>query len=732
MRRCTSEKCIIKAENKGRPFSIDLPIATILRNPRREWTAITAGNRRFARTVDMDWTKFNIDDYLITHSSIVSSVNVADNGYYIEPPCDELVNANGNSWSTPVLLATFKTFVGGDNFVEHFQSPEASKGKILDAVLRPVVYVGKDGKSKANVMYTDILIATSKKHVDLIESIESGRLDTLSMGCQIDGTKILMADGTQKPIEQVVIGENIRTHKGNVAVVQSTRRRLAESGTVHKLVVSGVPDTYVTKEHPYWSLRGYDRCRGCGDPLSSGANWSLNQIMKQWCSASCYQSHCNSNPKVQNTTTLVEQKVKFDWIPVSHLEVGDYVAIPLGRPYKERPSIDKNRARLIGYFLAEGNYQKHPDGSRRAVEFSFDFNEECADDLISCVRSIGIDDKHIYRQNRIRKNGLGTRICIHSSEIADWLYELCGEYSHSKKLAPQVMEYDDETLLNILGAYINGDGHFRKTDGRITTVSTSQKLSEQIWNLFMLLGISATLSPKREGQGRKKPSWHVVTRKGQASKLASYTSKFVEQKENTQRISSFGGYTLRRVLSNTVMECSYFVNNIHVVNETNDHSFIANGLACHNCIAHWVCCSKCGKEINDTMKNCKHLDNEIMQYFTDENGVRRIVSEMCGRSHRDPTTGKWVGDPKSVTFIEASWVERPAFKGAVVNHFISNLSGLHASEKPTNIIELEAAINDIFKLRVADVGGAMSLRVAKDFVLGLKEKQLIERIARKA
>lgn len=143
---------------------------------------MTVGNKRIARDVVVDWSKFNVDDYLLTHCSIVCSVEVEDNGYHIVPPCEELVNANGNAWSTPVLISTFKTFIGAENFIEHVQIPELSKGKILDAILRPVVYEGKSG-AKANVLYCDILVATDRKYIDLIDSIESGKLDTLSMGC---------------------------------------------------------------------------------------------------------------------------------------------------------------------------------------------------------------------------------------------------------------------------------------------------------------------------------------------------------------------------------------------------------------------------------------------------------------------------------------------------------------------------------------------------------------------
>jgi hypothetical protein len=68
---------------------------------------------------------------------------------------------------------------------EHVQIPELSKGKVIDAVLREVP-IGKDNDGRElTTYYVDILIATDRKHVDLVRKIESGETDKMSMGCTI-------------------------------------------------------------------------------------------------------------------------------------------------------------------------------------------------------------------------------------------------------------------------------------------------------------------------------------------------------------------------------------------------------------------------------------------------------------------------------------------------------------------------------------------------------------------
>jgi len=158
-------------------------MSQVLLEPRGDWRRLTAGRTRVAREIEVDWDNFSQDRYIFSHCSIVASVNAEENGYHIDPVCSPLVNNNGNAWTNPVLLATFRSFVGGENYLEHVQIPELSKGKILDAVIRPIRYENKKLGKDAPVYYTDILVATDRRHDKLCRRIASGELGTLSMGC---------------------------------------------------------------------------------------------------------------------------------------------------------------------------------------------------------------------------------------------------------------------------------------------------------------------------------------------------------------------------------------------------------------------------------------------------------------------------------------------------------------------------------------------------------------------
>ena len=194
---------------------LDANVAKILDHPRQQWLyhrRKILGNKRYASfEKEIDWQVFNPKDYLFTHNTIVCSVKLQKDGYTISDPCHQLVNANGNAWSNQVLQSAFRTFIGKPNFYQHYQIQGFEKGLILDSVLRPVTYVGSNSK-KADIFYCDILIATNRKHKDIVDRILKGQLTTLSMGCQCEYVQCSYCGKIFKDDEQEC--EHLQRHIG--------------------------------------------------------------------------------------------------------------------------------------------------------------------------------------------------------------------------------------------------------------------------------------------------------------------------------------------------------------------------------------------------------------------------------------------------------------------------------------------------------------------------------------
>ena len=111
-------------------------------------------------------------------------------------------------------------------------------------------------------------------------------------------------------------------------------------------------------------------------------------------------------------------------------------------------------------------------------------------------------------------------------------------------------------------------------------------------------------------------------------------------------------------------------------------------------IVKFSMCSKCGKICRTGSDYCSHLLNERRGMFTDQNGKRRIIAEVCGKEDI----------PDSNIFIEASWVYEPAFYGAVKKSLV----------KPSTFVEpnTNASIYKVKKSSYIEPTESMDLYMA--------------------
>jgi len=184
----------------------------------------------------------NSDKYLVTHCTIVASVDVdpvpgvklgnikvgsktvnrkwAD--YHIKPACSQFVNNNGDSWSRDVLRMAYPTFIGAHNFQEHVQIEEQSKGRIIDAAARDI----------GDSLYIDILVATNRKHAQLVQDIEAGKMATLSMGCTTDFS--LCSQCGHYAVDETQLCDHIKYAKLNTFLDDSGQKRVVAELCGHK------------------------------------------------------------------------------------------------------------------------------------------------------------------------------------------------------------------------------------------------------------------------------------------------------------------------------------------------------------------------------------------------------------------------------------------------------------------------------------------------------------------
>lgn len=200
------------------------------------WDRVNKDARPLKTAAKVVLQEYDPKAFMLTHCTIIASVDTETSNeplgemmvdgvqidrkyadWQVTPGSSLYINNNFDAWERKLLLACFRTFVGGENYVEHIQIPELSKGKIIDAAARDI----------GDSIYVDILVATDRKHAPLIKAITSGQLKTLSMGCQVEFTICTKCGNVA--YDETQLCNHIRYFKGNEFVdALGQKRRIAE------------------------------------------------------------------------------------------------------------------------------------------------------------------------------------------------------------------------------------------------------------------------------------------------------------------------------------------------------------------------------------------------------------------------------------------------------------------------------------------------------------------------
>lgn len=647
-----------------------------------------------ARAAEIFEKPFDPADYLFSHASIVASVDTEDvpqaklgsvfeggrrinrkfSNYWITPQTAKYINNNNDSFSRPVLKKSYRSFIGGHSFVEHVQVPDLSKGRIIDAVLREVC----GGEST----YADILIANERKHKDLIASVLAGDLSTLSMGCFLAGTRVSLADGTRVPIEFIQPGDMVLTHKGRSKPVSNLQIRKGEWRLRHIQAVGVNEVISATDTHPFFVYRPPSVCRcGCEEPLPQREGYR-NELMSRYFKRG-HQLRVLNPSKVYSLEEyrllkdrLDElQKPVLEEVKAADLRPGDYLCFP--RQKGEEVPATPEQGRLLGFFLAEGSFLKR-QGEPVEVQFCFGLHEKdtYAKEVCRLLELVFPESTKPWLQERPDRN----TCVVHCTgrAVAEWFKKLGGEYSHKKRLDPEVLHWPEETLKALVGAWVDGDGG--TGPGRSIFVPTaSYDLACQMHLILSRMGLFTRMHV--HSQGRPLQLRQVVNAEGFVERVADSGGRYPTFQLHLGETfaKQLAGYTSRapatstiekrkfRVLDDMVMfpitsiEDEEYDGWVYDLEVEDDHSYVVEGVAVHNCTITHSTCTKCGNVAADETELCNCIKFAKGSTFYDANGVLRKVAELCGHES-EPDGG--------VQFIEASWVGTPAFTGAVLRNVI--------------------------------------------------------------
>ena len=537
-------------------------------------------------------------------------------------------NDNGDFFSEEELLTvfskdasgkdirSFETFINCPIFTNHQNDNiEKARGKIINA------FYDKDN----HCVYIDGLV-DAKAYPELARGIKEGYISDVSMGSLSENSRVLMFDGSWKKHNELKIDDLVITHTGQIQPITMIFRSNEPIETYSIDFVGSDQEITASYDHPFFTIKkeecncdySWDNRTKC-TPLGSVTN------------IACKKRDCNysRNKELKNYTPI--------FIEAKDLKVGDYVLTPIQKWIGlENKNADLEFSTILGYYLSEGN--KSPT---TGLNFWFNINElEFQNDLINCLTSFCSRQKYNFRiQKNDNKNKNLTKIIIYCKE----LYNLICEFSsgtalhHDKKITNlDVYNWSKENKLNLIGKTINGDGCNKKSNrsdingGGLKLYSNSEPLIDQFNNLCLSVGIiSRKNSFLREKYSensvvKSKPNSEYSLEIGNfdADKLQNYTSKHQLKTKTRTMLSNkrfiWNGYLCSPIknINKNISTTKDFFYHIEVggnedeeINKLSDHTYIADGVAVHNCSVKCSTCSICGKEATSEKDYCSHVKN---------------------------------------------------------------------------------------------------------------------------
>lgn len=697
---------------------------------------------------------FDPDRYLLTHATIVASVDTEDvpnvklggvteqgrkitrkwSNYRVTPETEHWINNNHDSWDRPVLLKSYRTFVGAHNF------------------------------------------------------------------CFATGTRVLMGDGSYRPIEQIREGDEVITHQGRSRKVTHVFERTVQ-GEVKALYVDRFKQPILcTGNHPFRTidvsapaLNSYtgskpdSHVRYYRDQVAKALRGerstfdahkvltrlvSLLQIhgplterelVSHEMSLSGVRKVLRGEPtlfvrrpmtneerdrrpvgsRASNVWTLStagkavtkEFSARKSWVQAGDLEVGAYLLGP-ERRLGTQSCLDA--AILLGYYLAEGCLIGTPDDPKGFV-LSFGPQENV---LAKHAQEIA---RRMFPGPSCGVHATQTtlRLNVYSRDAGNWVYRMGGHLAPTKRVSSDVFQWDRESLLHLLAAWMAGDGNVHKHTFRLRGTTTSEVLAQQMQRVAELVGVKSCVvqekrrigevqsavslvvggAPKRFDVIGRHHVWNVLVSKDSMHEVVVRSRRWGTSLQRVREVRAkrddLAWWENCRVHTLSASQAVPYSGKVHNIEVEEDHSYvIEHGVSCHNCEHVQLEEQSKGRIIDAVARDIgpsvytdiliatdrKHtslirdIESGKMGTLSMGCSVESTACTKCGNVAVDETQmcpcvkyekGNSFFDERGVrrrvaelcghhsltptggvTFIEASWVAVPAFQGAVMRNIL--------------------------------------------------------------
>lgn len=456
------------------------------------------------------------------------------------------------------------------------------------------------------------------------EKAASGKPLSFSMSCFPADTQVRLSDGTNKPIQDIMVGDEVKTHTGDVGVVSHTMSRNYHDTGVEVNAYGVSRNLIATAEHPIWvrpHKKGIHECPVCGGRYKSlASHLAQHNDVKHKAAYKDISRYCEGYKRADQL------------IP------GDEVRIPIDKTIKGDVSADQ--AWLLGLYLAEGHiyeFTSKEGYNYTRLDFTLGAHEkELAEKAKTILSKYCTNKVTLFRQKG--RNVLKVRLTAtshrESAEIIHKLKRWGGHLGHNKCLNQEVLQWPPDKQKLIVEGWLDGDGTWNKVNENVSGVTTSENLALHMQIALARCGLSSTISSHKRANRKRVYQVQLPFKSTSAINFCRKPSDYKSNPEVKISISHLQHQCDGAVASKTKPKVLTYVDSenghlyariksvkrifiserVYDLTVPGDHSFIANGVAVSNCRVPYDECSCCGHQAKKQADYCDHLKSGMLQY----------------------------------------------------------------------------------------------------------------------